>query len=50
MKADLPWPKVCLVGLGTWGLVWLGEEILDQFELWKERRRLERMMSEGWGS
>jgi len=41
---------VCLVGLGTWGFVWLGEEILDQFELWKERRRLERMMSEGWGS
>jgi len=41
---------LCLVGLGTWGFVWLGEEILDQFELWKERRRLERMMSEGWGS
>jgi len=41
--------SACLLGLGTWGIVWLGEEVLDQWELWRERRRLERMMSEGWG-
>lgn len=41
--------SLCLIGAGTWGFVWLGEEILDQWELWRERRRLERMMSEGWG-
>ena len=41
--------SACLVGLGTWGFVWLGEEVLDQWELWRERRRLEWMMSEGWG-
>ena len=41
--------SACLVGLGTWGFVWLGEEILDQWELWREKRRLEWMMSEGWG-
>mmetsp|Transcript_28219 Transcript_28219/g.57736 ORF Transcript_28219/g.57736 Transcript_28219/m.57736 type:complete len:586 (-) Transcript_28219:131-1888(-) len=40
---------LCLIGLGTWGIVWLGEEILDEMELWKERRRLEKRMSEGWG-
>ncbi len=42
--------SVVLIGLGTWRIVWLGEEILDQIELWRERRRLERMMSEGWGN
>jgi hypothetical protein len=42
--------SACLVGLGTWGFVWLGEEISDQWELWRERRRLGRMMSEGWGT
>ena len=42
--------SACLVGLGTWGFVWLGEEISDQWELWRERRRLDRMMSEGWGT
>lgn len=41
--------SACLVALGTWGFVWLGEEILDQLELWRERRRLVKMMSEGWG-
>eukprot|EP00571_Detonula_confervacea_P000506 CAMPEP_0172317014 /NCGR_PEP_ID=MMETSP1058-20130122/30268_1 /TAXON_ID=83371 /ORGANISM="Detonula confervacea, Strain CCMP 353" /LENGTH=578 /DNA_ID=CAMNT_0013031465 /DNA_START=98 /DNA_END=1834 /DNA_ORIENTATION=+ len=41
--------SACLIAFGTWGFVWLGEEILDQWELWRERRRLERMMSEGWG-
>ena len=41
--------SACLIGAGTWGFVWLGEEIFDQWELWRERRRLERMMSEGWG-
>ncbi|KAL9189540.1 hypothetical protein ACHAXT_009215 [Thalassiosira profunda] len=41
--------SACLIGVGTWGFVWLGEEILDQWELWRERRRLEKMMSEGWG-
>lgn len=41
--------SACLVGLGTWGFVWLGEEVMDQWELWRERRRLEWMMSEGWG-
>ena len=42
--------SACLVGLGTWGFVWLGEEISDQWELWRERSRLGRMMSEGWGT
>ena len=41
--------SVCLIGLGTWGFVWLGEEIFDEWELWGERRRLERRISEGWG-
>mmetsp|Transcript_20971 Transcript_20971/g.37882 ORF Transcript_20971/g.37882 Transcript_20971/m.37882 type:complete len:569 (-) Transcript_20971:45-1751(-) len=41
--------SACVLGFGTWGFVWLGEEILGQWELWRERRRLERMMSEGWG-
>ncbi|KAL7529700.1 hypothetical protein ACHAXR_003111, partial [Thalassiosira sp. AJA248-18] len=41
--------SACLIGAGTWGFVWLGEEILEQWELWRERKRLERMMSEGWG-
>ena len=42
--------SACFVGLGTSGFVWLGEEISDQWELWRERRRLDRMMSEGWGT
>lgn len=36
--------SACLIGLGTWGFVWLGEEIFDEMELWKERRRFEKMM------
>jgi hypothetical protein len=39
---------VCLIGFGTWGIVWLGEELLDEWEMWRERRRLERRMSESW--
>ena len=41
--------SACLIGVGTWGFVFLGEEVLDQWEFWRERRRLEKMMSEGWG-
>lgn len=41
--------SACLLAMGTAGFVWLGEEALDQWELWRERRRLERMMGEGWG-
>ena len=36
----------CLIGFGTWGIVWLGEELLDEWEMWKERRQWERWMSE----
>lgn len=36
--------SACFVGFGTWGFVWLGEEILDQVELWSDRRRFEKMM------
>jgi hypothetical protein len=32
--------SVCFVVLGTWSIVWLGEEISDQWLLWRERRRL----------
>jgi hypothetical protein len=39
---------VCLIGFGTWGIVWLGEELLDEWEMWRERRRLEKRMSESW--
>ncbi len=39
----------CVIGFGTWGIVWLGEELLDEWEMWRERRRLERRMSESWG-
>jgi hypothetical protein len=35
----------CVVGFGTWGFVWLGEEILDELEVWSERRKLERRWS-----
>lgn len=35
----------CVVALGTWGFVWLGEEILDEWEFWSGRRKLERR----WG-
>ncbi|KAL3806706.1 hypothetical protein ACHAXA_007060 [Cyclostephanos tholiformis] len=42
--------SACLVVLGTWGFVWLGEEISDQWELWREKNRLDRMMSQGWGT
>eukprot|EP00986_Skeletonema_menzelii_P002725 scaffold764_cov79-Skeletonema_menzelii.AAC.13 len=38
----------CVIGFGTWGVVWLGEELLDEWEMWRERRRLERRMSESW--
>ena len=38
----------CFVALGTWSVVWLGEEISDQWDLWRERRRLAQMMDEGW--
>jgi len=39
----------CVIGFGTWAIVWLGEELLDEWEMWRERRRLERRMSESWG-
>ena len=39
--------SACFVGFGTWGFVWLGEEILDQVELWSERRRFEKMIVRG---
>jgi len=39
----------CVIGFGSWGIVWLGEELLDEWEMWRERRRLERRMSESWG-
>ena len=39
----------CVIGFGTWGIVWLGEELLDEWEMWRERRRLERRMSESLG-
>jgi hypothetical protein len=42
--------SACFVALGTWSVVWLGEEISDQWDLWRERRRLAQMMDEGWGS
>jgi hypothetical protein len=42
--------SVCFVVLGTWSIVWLCEEISDQWLLWRERRRLVQMMDEGWGS
>lgn len=42
--------SACFVVLGTWSFVWLGEEISDQWLLWRERRRLAQMMDEGWGS
>ena len=35
----------CVIGLGTWGFVWLGEEVLDEWELWSGRKRLERRWS-----
>ncbi|KAL7428597.1 hypothetical protein ACHAXM_001454 [Skeletonema potamos] len=40
----------CVIGFGTWGIVWFGEELLDEWEMWRERRRLERRMSESWGA
>jgi len=42
--------SACFVALGTWSVVWLGEEISDQWDLWRERRRMAQMMDEGWGS
>ena len=36
--------SACLVGLGTWGFVWLGEQILDQVDLWRERKRFDTLM------
>lgn len=42
--------SACLIGLGTWGFVWFGEEISDQWELWREKKRLGKLMSEGWGT
>jgi hypothetical protein len=36
----------CIIGFGTWGIVWLGEELLEEWEMWRERRRLERHVSE----
>lgn len=36
----------CIIGFGTWGIVWLGEELLEEWEMWRERRRLERRVSE----
>lgn len=47
VQAAVGFGGVCIIALGTWGIVWLGEEILDEWELWGERRRLERRMSEG---
>ena len=41
--------SACVIGVGTWGFVWLGEEILDQVALWRERRRFEKMMARGRG-
>jgi hypothetical protein len=29
--------SACFVVLGTWSVVWLGEEISDQWDLWRER-------------
>lgn len=35
----------CVVVFGTWGFVWLGEEVLDEMEYFSGRRRLERRWS-----
>jgi hypothetical protein len=35
----------CVIGLGTWGFIWLAEEVLDEFEFWSARRKLQKRWS-----